>query len=290
MTFQDSTISMLTAGDGDIIAVIDWPLAEDVVPRGVVVLVHGLGEHIWRYRHLAAKLNEWGYAVRGYDHYGHGDSAGQRGAMPNPRRLLDDLADVIDDCTRLHPRLPVFVIGHSMGGLVAADFVRQGIRRITGLVLSSPALNPGLSAFQKILLNTVARALPGMRVDNGLKLPYLTRDPAVVAEYKADKMVHRKISGRLATYIAETGSLVIAAAAHWQLPTLLLYAGQDKLVNPQGSRDFAARAQSMGAATPVQTQEFPEMYHEIFNDPAKAEVEKTLAAWLEQQCRSAKRQ
>jgi alpha-beta hydrolase superfamily lysophospholipase len=286
MTFADSTISMLTAADGDIIAVIDWPLGEDVVPRGVVVLVHGLGEHIWRYRHLAAKLNAWGYTVRGYDHYGHGDSAGQRGAMPNPRRLIDDLADVIDDCARLHPGVPLFVLGHSMGGLIAADFVRQGVRQITGLILSSPAFDPGLSGVQRFMLNTVARVLPDLRVDNGLNPQYLARDPAVVADYKADKMVHRKICGRLANYIAQTGPQVIAAASGWTLPTLLLFAGQDRLVNPQGSRRFAAAAQAMLVENPVQAQEFKPMYHEIFNDPEKAQVERALQAWLDQQCKA----
>src|SRR5665647_1062488 len=94
-TLSDSTLSTYTASDGDNLAVQDWPAPEGLAPRGVVLLVHGLGEHAGRYDHLAQRLNSWGFAVRGYDQYGHGESDGVRGALPREARLIDDLTDVI---------------------------------------------------------------------------------------------------------------------------------------------------------------------------------------------------
>src|SRR5207237_3964396 len=91
-----STLSTYTATDGENIAVQDWPLPDGLRLRGVVMLVHGLGEHAGRYEHVARRLNQWGFAVRGYDHFGHGESGGGRGALPTGKRLVDDLADLLE--------------------------------------------------------------------------------------------------------------------------------------------------------------------------------------------------
>ncbi len=275
----DSVQSAFIAEDGETVAIIDWPLP-DRKPRGVVVLVHGLGEHIWRYKHVAAQLNEWGFVVRGFDHVGHGDSGGDRGSLPHKNRMLKDLADVIDDSTRQYgSKVPVIVIGHSMGGLVAADLVRRDLRHVSGLVLSSPALNAGIGFFQKLLIGLLLKVAPDLRVDNGLKAQYVSRDPAVVKAYIADKLVHRKISARLANYIASTGPKVIAAAHTWTVPTLVLYAGKDRLVNPLGSSEFVRAA----PRSLVRAKCFEQMYHEIFNDPEQEHVFSALKTWLDTQ-------
>src|SRR5215207_9213012 len=121
---SDSTLSTFTATDGDNLAVQDWPLPEGLAIRGVVLLVHGLGEHAGRYERLARRLNRWGFAVRGYDQCGHGESSGVRGALPNDTRLIDDLTDVVDSVRmRMPVGLPLILFGHSMGGLVAGCFV-----------------------------------------------------------------------------------------------------------------------------------------------------------------------
>ena len=108
-----STLSPFTAADGENLALHEWPVAADTPLRGLVVLVHGLGEHAGRYGAVAEQLNTWGFAVRGYDHYGHGESAGPRGGLSSDTRLLDDLADMIK-CTRarLPPGLPLVLLGH----------------------------------------------------------------------------------------------------------------------------------------------------------------------------------
>ena len=280
---KDEQVSQfgMTASDGEHVAVVDWSLEPDQRPLGVVLIVHGLGEHSWRYNHVAGQITAWGFAVRALDLYGHGESGGPRGGLPHARRMLDDLAELVDDTCRVFgEHVPLILMGHSMGGLIAADFVRLGMRPVDGLVMSSPALDPGMNWFQRGLAATLNRLTPNFRVDNGLKLEFLCRDPAVVQAYKDDKQVHRKISARLAHYIASAGPMVCRAASKWHVPTLLMYAGQDKLVNPRGSRLFLANA---GKSPLVQGKCLEPMYHEIFNDPKKAVVFAVLGKWLAEQ-------
>jgi alpha-beta hydrolase superfamily lysophospholipase len=276
---SDSNLSPLTARDGTNLVVIDWPLNKGPV-RGVVLIVHGLGEHAWRYDHVAQRLNDWGFAVRGYDQYGHGESMGPRGALPSADRLLSDLAEVVDESReRMNASTPLIVLGHSMGALVAGRFVSLATRPVQALIMSSPALDPGLNILQKVMLAILPRVAPDARVGNGLDPAFISHDPAVVAAYKADPLVHDRISGRLAVFIAENGASVIASAPAWDVPTLLLYAGDDKLVNPAGSRAFAKAAPK----DMVSSRCFENLYHEIFNEKAadREPVFSELKRWLD---------
>ncbi|MFZ4479388.1 MAG: alpha/beta hydrolase [Rhodoferax sp.] len=274
----ESTLSTFVASDGDNLAIQDWPLEHGQPLRGVVLLVHGLGEHAGRYEHVARRLNEWGYAVRGHDQFGHGESGGPRGGLPSAHRLLDDLADIVDSTrSRMSRDTPLILLGHSMGGLVAARFVALGIRPVEGLVLSSPALDPGLNAFQKLLVALLPKIAPDLRVGNGLDASLISHDPAVVAAYRLDKLVHDRVSARLARFIADGGPATVAAASDWKVPTLLLYAGADKLVNPAGSRAFAANAPQRV----VSARCFEALYHEIFNELDAGPVFDELKKWLE---------
>jgi len=264
--------------DGDNIAVQDWPLESGQPLRAVVILIHGLGEHAGRYEQLAGRLNDWGFAVRGYDQFGHGESGGARGGLPTETRLLDDLADIVDSSrARMEPEIPLILLGHSLGGLVAARFVALALRPIDGLVLSSPALDLGLGFVNKLLLAVLPRIAPNWRVGNRLNPALISHDPAVVAAYCADKLVHDRISGRLARFIADTGPATLTRAASWQVPTLLLYAGADKLVNPAGSRAFAAVAPK----SVVSARCFEGLYHEIFNELEAQAVFDELKQWLD---------
>lgn len=275
----ESTLSTFVASDGDRVVVLDWPLDASVALRGVVIVVHGLGEHAGRYEHVALKLNEWGFAVRGYDQCGHGESGGARGSLPTDTRLLDDLADIIDSTrARMRPGTPLILLGHSMGGLVVGRFVSLGMRSVDGLIMSSPALNAGMNALQKFLVSVLPKLSPNLRVGNGVKPQYISHDPEVVAAYKADPMVHDRISARLARFIADAGPATLALAPQWKVPTLLMYAGDDRLLNPQGSRDFAAAAPK----EVVTSQCFDRLYHEIFNEQDAGPVFDALKCWLDQ--------
>jgi alpha-beta hydrolase superfamily lysophospholipase len=274
----ESTLSSFTANDGDNVVIQDWPLEPDAALRGVVILVHGLGEHAGRYDHVARHLNAWGFAVRGYDQCGHGESSGARGSLPTDNRLLDDLADIVDSTrARSGKSTPIILLGHSMGGLVVGRFVALGMRPVDGLVMTSPALDPGLSGFQKFLVAVLPKIAPNLRVGNGLKPQFISHDPAVVAAYLADPLVHDRISARLARFIATAGPQTVAMAGQWKVPTLLMYAGDDRLVNPQGSRSFAAAAPKKAVASLC----FEAMYHEIFNEPDASPVFDAMKAWLD---------
>ncbi len=271
----------LTTADGLTLKCREWPCAD---ARGTVLMVHGLGEHIGRYGHVAAQLNRCGYHVVGHDQRGHGASEGPRGALAQPDSLLTDLTQVIDAVRAAHPG-PLLLLGHSMGGLVAARFVAGGLegpsapawfRPVDALLLSSPALDAGMSAVQKLLLSVLGPLAPNLALGNGLKPAWISRDPAVVEAYTASPLVHDRVTPRLVRFLVDGGEFVRANAARWQLPTLLLYAGSDRCVAPAGSAAFAAAAPK-GVVT---SQVFPTLFHEIFNEPEQAEVFAALAAWL----------
>ncbi len=283
----DARQNPFTTFDGETLAVYDWPLPTTHHLRAVILIVHGLGEHAWRYERLASELIHMGYVVRAYDQRGHGESVGVKGCLPSRNALLKDFAEVVDDtqtllCKRHH--LPLVVLGHSMGGLVAALWVARHIHKygnaacpVSALVLSSPALAVPVHLGQRLLLNTLPRWMPNLVINNGINPEYLSHDPDVVAAYKADPLVHHKISPRLAQFLAEGGSRVLAYAGKWNIPTLLLYAGSDRLVDPEGSRRFAALAPK----DLVQHHCYPKLYHEIFNELHRQEVVEHLLRWLD---------
>jgi alpha-beta hydrolase superfamily lysophospholipase len=273
----DSALYTFTAHDGSNLALMEWPLAKGRM-RGTVVIVHGLGEHAGRYDPVAERLNSWGFGVRSYDQFGHGDSAGKPGALPTDTYLLDNLADVLDATRcRMDPRLPLILLGHSLGGLVAARMVSLRMRTVDGLVLSSPALDAGMNPVQKLLVSVLPHIAPNLRVSNGLDPKYLSHVEEVVQEYRKDPLVHDRISARLARFIADAGPATLSCAPQWQVPTLLLYAGADKLVNPAGSRAFAAAA----PRNIVTAHCFESMYHEIFNEVDRELVFAQLKTWLD---------
>lgn len=268
-------LSTLRAG-AEHLAVYDWPLTNDQAPRGTVLLVHGLAEHMGRYAHVAAQLNAWGFHVRGFDQYGHGLSSGVRGRLLSPHGFTDDVARVLDAAHLQSDDAPLVLLGHSMGGVVAAHFVAQHIRPVDGLVLSSPAFKPQLRRLDKALLFVMSHMAPQLCVDNGLDARWVARDQQAVAQYVDDPLVHRQISAALAQWIIQTGQACVDSAPLVQTPTLLLYAGHDRIVCAQGSEAYAAASPTKD----LTVHGYAEMYHEIFNDPAVANVFTDLQNWL----------
>lgn len=277
---SDTTQAPFTLRDGLNIALYDWPLPLRMRPRAVVLIVHGLGEHAWRYDALAERLNEWGFGVRAYDQRGHGDSGGARGVLPDDDALLIDLSEVMDD-TRRHLAnpwaCPLILFGHSMGGLVASTFVLRQLAPVDGLVLSSPALDAGIGPLQKKLVQLLYRWAPNLALSNGLDARQISHDASVVQAYQQDRLVHDRISARLAHFIDTNGPPVVAAAPHWRVPTLLLYAGADRLVRPDGSRAFAAVAPH----NKVTSRCLEGQFHEIFNEADPSLAYAALKDWLD---------
>ena len=272
---------VLTTPDGACLRVREWPCER---ARGTVHLVHGLGEHVGRYKALAERLNEQGWRVVGHDQRGHGRSDGARGRLPAADTLLRDLAQVMD-AVRTARGGPRVLLGHSLGGLIAARFVAEGLqdrsadwhRGVDALVLSSPALDAGMNPLQKLALALLGPVAPNLAVANGLDAAWLSRDTAVVQAYRDDPLVHDRIAPRLARFIVDAGEDVLVLAPRWRVPTLLLWAGSDRCVAPRGSAAFAAAAPAGVVTATV----FEPLFHEIFNEPEREQVLGHLDAWLD---------
>ena len=260
--------------------------APELVERGPILLVHGLGEHAGRYGETAVSLRAMGYQVWALDQRGHGQSAGPRGGLPSPLALLADLEAAIAHVQEVEAwDGPITLLGHSMGGAVCARFVArwaregrdQGPLPVQRLILSSPALALGLSPWMGGVARIARRLVPGLGLSNGLKVHGISRDPAVVEAYRTDPLVHDRITPALAGFLLDTEREVLAQAPRWPVPTLVLWSGADLLVDPQGSATFVAAAPSHV----VRGQVFPDLYHEILNEPEHAGVLQVMQRWLD---------
>jgi alpha-beta hydrolase superfamily lysophospholipase len=265
----------ISAADGTMLYVTDYLLPASQA-RGSVVLMHGLGEHSGRYRRLAGFFNECGMSVRCYDHRGHGRSQGNRGDVINGDPMLQDAQIILDDFSTRFSE-PPFLFGHSMGGLFAARFALARLSPLRGLILSSPALALELSAIQRKILKLLHAIAPSLGIPTGLSPAFLSHDAKVVAAYKADPLVHRKISARLLRSMLSSIDYCQLHAGELEIPVLLLVAGDDRLVNAEGSRRFFAR-QPEGLG---QMHVYDGMYHEVFNEIDNQRPFADLRAWLE---------
>lgn len=251
----------------------------------MVLIVHGLGEHIGRYEHVGQHLNRAGWAVAGYDQRGHGRSEGARGAIKQYDDLLFDLAAVVDTIKTAYPLGRLAILGHSLGGLIVARFAAAlanpfenvAWRRPFDLcLLSSPALKLPLTSIQKFLLKTVGRFTPNFAVSNGLNPNWINTDPIVVQAYRNDPLVHDRVTGRLTRFMLESSEVIRQRACHWTVPTLLLYSGSDRCVRPSGSRQLVANL----PADLIRAKEYEHMAHEILNEPDRVEVLGEIENWL----------
>lgn len=268
--------NQLLTCDGDTLLCRHWPAPNQGI-SGVAreprtwLLVHGLGEHSGRYLALAEWLQARGDTVHAYDQRGHGLSSGSRGHIAHPLQLVEHLVEVIEGLAT-----PIHLFGHSLGGLVAASAVSRGLIQPRALVLSSPALALPLRTWQKWAVALLPKLAPNLTLGNGLDAEQLSHDPEVVQAYRADPLVHDRISTRLGQFLATEGERVRAQASNWSLATLLLFAGADRLVDPNGSREFQARAPTQH----VRAREFADLRHEIFNELARQDVLTALEDWL----------
>lgn len=271
------------AADGTRLAELTWRPPAGVPRRGSLLLVHGVGEHVRRYDGVARALVALGLVVRGWDQRGFGASDGPRGTIPTDDALLDDARDRYAALARAmtaegDAHAPI-VLGHSMGGCVVARAVTGGwIASPRGMVLSSPGLVPGIDAVRRAVARVGSRIAPALRVPHGLPLDRLSHDPAVAPAMRADPLVHDRVTPRLVRFMLDGGARAIADAPRCTVPTLLLVAGDDHFVRPDGARRFHARMQP-GVST---LHEYPTLYHELFNERPveRARVMADLVAWL----------
>lgn len=257
-----------------------WRSAAPPRPRAACVLVHGLGEHTGRYAHVSSHLVQQDLATWVFDLRGHGLSEGLGGHVDSFGDYLEDLRTILGLAADRHPGMPLFLLGHSMGGLVALRHAQTRPRGLQGLVLSSPLLGiapasrPGAA---RALLGRLASALlPRLRLATNVDPSHLSRDPAVGAAYARDPLVGRRVSARWFTSVAGAMAEACAAAPPAELPVLLMAAGDDRLADTEAARRFAS-------ATParwLELQVWDGFYHELLNAPERDAVLLRVSGWI----------
>jgi acylglycerol lipase len=244
---------------------------------GVVVLAHGGLEHGGRYGHLGRRLAAEGLATYAVDFRGHGRSAGRRGQIGRFELLVDDLSAAVTLARERHPRLPVFLIGHSLGAMVALQYVVRGDRDLAGMVLSGTGIDvSAIPRSQAILAKALSVLTPNLGLMK-LDAVGVSRDPEVVRQYDSDPLVFRgRVPVRTAAELLASASRVTPRLAAARLPVLVMHGGDDVLAAPAGARLVHDRVKSLDKTLIV----FPGMYHEIFNEPEKEKVIARLIEWL----------
>lgn len=273
-----SATGSLLAADGLTLFTQRW--TPDASPRAAVVLVHGYAEHSGRYAHVAAHLNEHGIAVYTYDQRGFGRSEGRRAYVESFDYLLDDLDRVLAHTRgRLDADVPLFLMGHSMGGAVCALYVIEYRPDLAGLILSSPAVevNPDLAPLlRKVarLLGWIAPTLPTVRTPDGA----ISRDPAVVEQAANDPLnYHGRVLARTGAEMLRASQRIQNAMHTIRLPLLIFHGTADRLTDPSASTRFYRAAPSSDKTL----NRYEGLYHETLNEPEREKVLNDLVGWIE---------
>lgn len=248
-----------------------------------MLFLHGFGEHSGRYESVARWFAERGRRVHAYDQLGHGLSSGQRGHVTRFDDYLDDLEFMLERvASEPNRRLPILV-GHSLGGLIAATLACERTPKISQLVLSGPALElgPDISRLRMAAARILRRVVPRFAMEAGLDPNALSRDPEVVRGYRVDPMVHGRMSAALAAGMLERVVTTAASASQVQVPVLLLHGEEDELCPVASSRAFF-KCLDPRVAVRSEIKTYPGLRHEIFNEPEREQVYKDLFDWVKE--------
>ncbi|WP_322608722.1 alpha/beta hydrolase [Pontiella agarivorans] len=245
--------------------------------RGVILLVHGLGEHLGRYDHVARMLENSGFAVLGTDLRGHGNSEGRRGHVPTFGTLLDDLFQTLEKAGIAFPGLPLFLYGHSLGGLIVLDFALNRKLEVAGIISSAPALQicDPPSAWKLGMVKLLRNLHLHPAVSSGLDDRKLSRDLNVIRAYRNDPLTHNRITPALALGMIEAGKRCRKQAAELSVPALLFHGSDDRITDPVITRQFAENAG--GNCT---FKMLSGVLHEPHNAPLKKQVFELILNWL----------
>ncbi|PWH12597.1 MAG: alpha/beta hydrolase [Anaerolineae bacterium] len=247
-------------------------------PKAVLLLVHGIAEHSGRYMNLVNHLVPRGYAVYGLDHIGHGKSEGTRVYVERFSDFTQPLKTYFDMIRGWHPGKPVFLVGHSMGGLIASIYLLEHQDELRGAVLSAPAvklpetISPAIITLGKLLSTLLPQA--GLMA---LDATTISKDPNIVNTYLNDPLVYTgKVTARLGAEMLAAMQRITAQAETLHLPMLLLQGSQDRLVNPQGAQMLYEKAKSTDKTLKI----YEGLFHEVFNEPEREQVFQDVEAWL----------
>ena len=242
-------------------------------------LIHGFGEHCGRYLNVVNHLTPLGYGVYGFDLRGHGRSPGQRGHIQSWDEYRGDLRAFLQKVSSQEPTLPVFLLGHSMGALIALDYLLHNPAGLRGAIVSGAPLEPvGVAKpFLVLLARVLSRVWPRFSLPLGLDPKGISRDLGVVKAYEADPLVHGKTTVRWGTEILKTIEWVKIHPAEVKIPLLLIHGGSDPLNSPEGTRKFFEKILFPDKEMKI----YPGSYHEVHNDFDYEQVMKDMAQWME---------
>ena len=250
----------------------------DSAPRAVVVLAHGYGEHARRYDHVAQRFGEAGLAMYALDHRGHGRAGGKRVRVRHIKEFVSDYRTLVLTARKENPGLPIIVLGHSMGGGIAFAYGAQHPDEYDLMVLSGPALaaHTSVSKFKAVLGKTVGSILPDLPIEK-IEAAMVSRDPQVVADYESDPLVYRgKVPAGIGKALLIVGETMERKAPGITAPLLVVHGEDDQLIPVEDSRRLVACIGS----TDVELKVYPELYHEVFNEPERDQVLDDVITWI----------
>ncbi len=272
---MQTTEFTFTGAGGVTIFTTSW--LPDTTPRDHLVLAHGYGEHLGRYRAVAEYFTAAGYAVHALDHRGHGKSGGTRAVIDSFANADADIDQLVDKVRGESGLARIKLLGHSMGGSLALNYALNHPEKLSGLVLSGPAIGGGLPKLQALLLGLISRIAPALGMI-ALDADAVSRDPQVVADYKADPLVfHGKVPARTAREMMHAVTTYLPRVGSMQLPCLLMHGSADTLVRVEDAQPVFDAIASPDKTVRI----FDGLYHEIFNEPERLEVLRIVKDWLE---------
>jgi alpha-beta hydrolase superfamily lysophospholipase len=250
-------------------------------PKAVIALIPGLGEHTGRYLHVGKYMTDTGYALVGFDLRGHGRTGGARGHFPSLEIVIRDMREFFKFLVQRYPDIPHFLYGHSLGGLLSLAYAIQYSNGLKGVIVTGSGLRSPLQE-QKAkvaMANLLGSLLPTVTIPSGLDPATISRDADVVKKYVNDPLVHDKTSLGLGKTAIKAIDFCFAHAKEFKPPLLIMHGTADKLTFPSGSEDFARLASENNKDVTLKL--WDGLYHEIHNEPEKAEVLKVILDWLE---------
>ncbi|MGI9126405.1 MAG: lysophospholipase [Mycobacterium sp.] len=250
----------------------------DIPVRGVVALAHGYGEHARRYDHVAQRFGEAGLATYALDHRGHGRAGGKRVRVRDMKEFVSDYRTLVKIATTENPGATRIVLGHSMGGGIAFAYGVAHPDEYDLMVLSGPAIaaHTGVSKAKAAIGKAIGSILPDLPIES-IDAELVSRDPAVVADYKADPLVYRgKIPAGIGKALLVVGETMPQRAPGITAPLLVVHGEDDQLVSAEGSRRLV---QCVGS-TDCELKVYPKLYHEVFNEPERDQVLDDVVNWI----------
>lgn len=267
--------SKLTASDGLVLYTQSWCAAH---PKATIVLIHGISEHSTRYRHVGEYWAAHGYTVHTMDLRGHGRSPGKRILVRQIDEHSQDVGTLLTWARQQAPTRPLFLFGHSMGGLIVTYYTLTQSPDLAGVILSGPALKlNGASPLLVAIGQIIAKVYPTFPMST-IDTTGISRDAAVVQANKADPLIyHDGVPAATALAMVKAVAYVQThwSAFHW--PLLILQGTADRIVNPEGSQQFYAQAGSTDKTLKL----YDGLYHEVLNEPEKEQVMADVVAWLD---------